>query len=381
MVGMVGVDTLAVAAPVEPTLGTCRALLTLAADESCERLARWPGQEPRILAPEDLTEGADWEAIRCRLGGLVGYELLLRLLGEGDGIGLAVRRGKPGQAVPQGFHGRLLLGSEVCWRSRLRDGMQADTMEAWAWGMLASRGVLVCMPKAQDRKVRRLDLCCDHWGPGSHWHPDDFRRFATRAKRSGEEWTNDEHSRTIQGPRSRTFYLGGRSAKTSHLRVYRKDVEAEDSGKTHWLHPVWKRWGWDGIAPVWRAEIECGGEWLTNHGMDDARGLRGIEVALWREWTGRTRLTTGNKAKLRCADVHPRWRALQGAPAVAPRGEAWEWAVRPRPGSEDMMARRKQAAGCLAPFQAEFGNTLEGWREFADIVLSDVAAAVYRKGM
>jgi hypothetical protein len=380
--GVVGCDTLAVAAPVELTQEACRALLTLTDDESCERLARWPGQPPRILAPEDLTEGADWEARRCRMTGLGAYQMLIRLLGEGDGISLAIRQGKPGQAVPQGFYGRLMLGSELLWRTRLRDGQMVAVTEAWAWGMLTSRGALRIMPKVEDRTVRRLDLACDHWGPDAEWERGDLERFATRAQGRGECWHYDPDAWTYEGARSRTFYLGRRGAKAAFLRIYRKDAEAEETGKLRWIAPVWKRWGWDGERTVWRSEIECGGEWLSNHGMTDARGLRGCEAALWREWTARTRLTDceRGRATLKRGRTHPRWQALQAAPVIAPQGEAWEWVTRPRPESRDMLALRKQAAGCLLRVHQLMGDDPDGWAALMTMAMHDVAEARHRKG-
>jgi hypothetical protein len=302
-------------------------------------------------APPPRIETARWSIGPGKLKGQFGYDFIAE--GRGAFDGLKVLWGPP-RDEPDGSRARrfkLLIGSEPLWRQHANGGNAKTTVTDKL--QLLEGDLWRRAPALDQVEVRRIDVAIDHWG--YRWSLDDLKRFACRARvraANVERETPPDSVRPFYGPTSATYYVGKRSGAGRMLRVYDKVAEAAHSGKLPWMQPIWKQYGWDGAATVWRAEVEHGGEWLTNHGMDSAAKLDGCERALWRDYARVTRHTTGTATRAKRSPTSRVWTCIRGAIRRAERGAgnaqpAWTWEPEPPRPAGDMKQLTSMAAGCM----------------------------------
>lgn len=318
--------------------------------------------------------GEDWEIRAGGLKGLPGYRWTVRGTGPLHSLQLALRT-DPESAT--GWRGSLVLGSALLWQWRVEQGLAALDAVRQAWRVLllgsapalpqpsswARRGLVARIPDESIQSVRRVDLAVDHWGPGLAWDVADLQDFASRSRIRGAAvggdgagaWERPDGT-VFTGPESITLYVGKRGARNVMLRIYRKDVEAAATGKAHFMEPLWQAAGWDGAVPVWRAEIEAGGDWLRAHGGRCVRVLDGIEQQLWQWYTENTRHTVPCATRRRRCDESAVWQMLRHATGVEPADCGWIWQPRAPSRLFDQYQLRRQAAGCLRRVLDSYGG-------------------------
>ncbi len=295
-----------------------------------------------------------WTIRPGKLKGHSGYDFIA--LGRGHMAGVNVFWGQApehgGSPIARRF--KVAIGSEVLWRHYQNGGTAhscaLETLEK------LERDLVVALPARSAIRVRRVDVCIDHWG--YTWSMIDTQRFVCRQSLRGLEErrteTRIEDVSTYQGPKAATYYVGARGSASRYLRVYNKIAEAQNSGKLPWMEPIWRVHGWDGAATVWRAEIEHGGDWLTDHGLDTVDKLEGCERALWRRYLLDVRHTTARRTRLKRSPTSRVWTSLRGSIRNAEREAkrdqlrtAWAWQPRPARVDGDCETLSAMAAGCM----------------------------------
>ncbi len=283
----------------------------------------------------------------------VGYEFMA--LGRGNMAGVNVFWGPPPAeaAIPGLRRFKVAIGSEVLWRHYSHGG----TAHSCAKEILdlLDLDLVERLPALRDIRVRRIDVCIDHWG--YRWSGDDLKQFACRQKSRGLEERRErpvDDKSTYHGPSSATYYVGARGSAARFLRIYDKIAEAQHSGKLPWMEPAWRAAGWDGVARVWRAEIEHGGDWLTHHGLETLPKLEGCERALWRQYLSDVRHVTPSRSRRKRCPTSRVWLCLRGSIRRAEREAkrdqlrtAWTWLPREPQLHGDMETLSGMAAGCM----------------------------------
>jgi len=345
---------------------------------AAELRARWAATRPHELG---AIETPRWTLSQGRLEGHTAYEYMAK--GKGDQAGVIVLWGQnPAMGDhPTARRFKVLIGSKVLWRHRAYGGSAASAArEVLAWIV---DDLWTQLPASNLIRVRRVDVCLDHWG--YDWTQRDLERFACRQNRRGiekrprpeptdEELTPDQ-LRAYHGATSATYYVGGHGSACRYLRVYNKIAEAMASGKLPWMEPLWRQHGWDGIAIVWRAEIEHGGDWLKAHGLATLDQLDGCEHALWLEYLGDVRHTTARASRLKRSNTSPVWKQLGRAVATAAKADGpatWTWLPRaPTPGG-DMKVLGQIAAGCARKMIDTMFPGEDGAKKFAEFLQVEI---------
>ncbi len=307
-----------------------------------------------------------WTFKAGTVDGNAGYEWMA--LGEGGMAGVNVFWGPPprGAALPGLRRFKVAIGSEVLWR-HYANGGTAHSCAREVLDLL-DLDLLERLPSLRTVRVRRVDVCIDHWGYG--WSGVDLTRFVCRQTTRGLEERSDRSKRgtqledvgrevpitdldTFYGKKSATYYIGARGSGSILLRVYNKIAEAQHSGKLPWMEPAWKAAGWDGEATVWRAEIEIGGDWLSAHGLDTLAKLEGCERALWRHYLRKVRHITPNRSRRKRSSTSRVWLCLRGSIRRAERQAkrdqlrtAWTWQPRPPRVDGDCETIAAMLGGC-----------------------------------
>ncbi|MEZ4472030.1 MAG: hypothetical protein R3F60_14795 [bacterium] len=199
-------------------------------------------------------------------------------------------------------------------------------------------------------EVSRIDLAVDLAAPlftgaelvEGRWVTRAVHRaLYAQAERMHEEWEKGrpsaDHARGVAAKveerrqrqadrsdalywRGRTFTGGAFGAGDVRVRYYRKDVELDAAGGKAWFRDLWRAAGWNGVAPVWRVEVQLRGPALasmvgtssttTAHG----RG-RGSEV--WRPGA----VTCGKSWTTVLRTLDGLWRYAVGSPEG--QGHGW----------------------------------------------------------
>lgn len=288
-----------------------------------------------------------WEIRAGRLNGYSAYTHVATGTGEWEGVQVSIGPPRSMSEVPNARALRLDVGSEVCWRHAVGGG-GAYSVAAMTLRGLLDTGIIMSIPADNAVSVRRLDVCVDHWG--HRWEIADLDRFACRQKGRGasrSEVTAPKDSWVYKAAQGFTLYLGKRGAAARFMRIYDKVAEAAKSGKLPWLMPLWSQAGWDGESTVWRAEVEHGGEWLRQHGLETMDKLPGCERELWRDYTTDVRhVIPETDTRLKRCDASRVWRSLAVAARLRSHG-VWRWQPRPPSGDADATTLLKMATGCL----------------------------------
>jgi hypothetical protein len=326
---------------------------------------------PDLLAAQKLSSEdseravlafGNWRVRAGSLKGFTGFDTIAIGVGPMEGILLMIGPAKSGSVAMGERQVRVVIGSARCWRSYCqgKNGIGIATSTLWAM----DGDAFTSLPSWEYVKVRRIDVCVDHWGYA--WSIRDLERFARRGRGDGVnqkfDTTTDAEidallsSRKIyRGDKGSTFYLGTRGASCRLLRIYNKVVEAQSTGKLPWMEPIWRQ-GWDGEATVWRVEIEHGGDWLQAHGFKSVKDMIGCESELWKNYLENVRHTDGDRTRLKRCTSSQVWGTISAAVA---RSYAGTWVWQPRPVTEGIDCDKliTQAAGCLLSAENHLGST------------------------
>lgn len=329
-----------------------------------EKVEKRRVQGPPLSAEHETDR---WSFKAGEVDGNTGYDFMA--LGHGKMAGVNVFWGPPptGSSLPRLRRFKIAIGSEVLWRHYANGG----TAHSCALEILEllERDLVERLPSHRTVRVRRVDVCIDHWG--YTWSGVDLTRFVCRQTSRGLEERSGRQKRrtqledvgreaaivdvnTVYGKNSATYYIGARGSSSVMLRVYNKIAEAQHSGKLPWMEPAWKAAGWDGETTVWRAEIEIGGDWLSAHGFDTLDKLEGCERALWRHYTSKVRHITPNRSRRKRSATSRVWMCLRGSIRRAERQAkkdqlgkpAWTWQPRPPRVDGDMETLSAMLGGC-----------------------------------
>lgn len=327
----------------------------------------------------------NWRVRAGSLKGFAGFDTIAIGVGPMEGILLMIGPAKSSAVAMGERQVRVVIGSARCWRSYCEGangiGIATGNLSAMDGDAFTS------LPSWEYVKVRRIDVCVDHWG--YTWSLRDLERFARRGRGDGVNQEYDtgfdaeidallSNRKVYRGDKGSTFYLGTRGAACRMLRIYNKIVEAQATGKLPWMEPIWKQEGWDGQATVWRVEIEHGGDWLNAHGFKSVQDMVGCERELWQHYLGSVRHTDGDRTRLKRCTTSEVWRTIAAAVARAYEG-TWVW--QPRPVTEGVDCDRlvAMAAGCMLTVESNLGtHPWHGTGATADDIRGDVLSMVGR---
>lgn len=347
--------------------------------------------EPGLATAQNLSKAdpdrnvvafKNWKVRAGSLKGFAGFDTIAVGTGPMEGLLLMIAPPKANDASAGVKAGerqvRVVIGSARCWRTYCDGGSGISIASRNLWDMEGD--AFTSLPSMEHVKVRRIDICVDHWG--YHWSLADLDRFARRGKGKGIDRQFDTnldaeiesllgHRRVYQGAKGATYYIGTRGGASRLLRIYNKVVEAQATGKLPWMEPIWKQEGWDGEAVVWRAEIEHGGDWLQAHGFESVEDMRGCERTLWLHYLESVRHVDPKTAtRLKRCDTSEVWSVISRSVMMEPdlsgvvelrngdlvQSRTWEW--KPRRVTEGVDCDRliTQAAGCLLTAEHAVGS-------------------------
>ena len=267
------------------------------------------------------------------------------LVAKGDGLYVVI-------AAPDAPEAKIHYGVEIQWQGKLLSasatGLDLITsLTPWVWSSLyptaaeTREGVVEALQKHS--RVGRVDYACDvvcdgegaesaidRWYAGES-HTRVLARFATHCRSSSSEG----HTALLgDRKKGRTWYVGS----TAMYRVYERSKHTQDG---HWeiLAATLKQLGWDGKAPVLRAEVEVKREWQQTQSCEcsacaerlraahAAGQLRDAEVWPIREWTQREALAhaAGLAASLfeRTRDTDDTGELAHAPPKERPTSPMW----------------------------------------------------------
>lgn len=320
------------------------------------------------LSTEDtkraVVECGNWKLRAGTLKGFSGFNTVAVGTGPMEGILLMIGEEKRQASITNHRQVRVVVGSARCWKSYCEGfngvGIAKDSlskMDGDAFSVL---------PCDEAIKVRRLDICIDHWG--YNWSIDDLDKFTRKGKSDGvhqklETAVNEEidallsNRKVYRGDKGSTFYIGARGSASRLLRIYNKIIEAGVTGKLPWMEPIWKKQGWNGRDVIWRAEIEHGGDWLNAHGFKSIRDMQGCESELWLNYINDVRHTDGERTRIKRCKSSNVWQSISTAAHRDYQRGAWEWTPRPITEGIDCDKLITQAAGCLLSAENNLGST------------------------